>query len=107
MKFLILFLALAFQFNAKADVAVKSNCSAAAEKIALEMYLGTSRVDSRNISSEVQVGFDENSELVFDAKIIEAFSTGHSDIIDTIKYKVIAKGSNETCEILSVTKISN
>lgn len=103
MKFLILIFALAFNVTANAQDSAKSNCAAAAESVAKQMFLGTSNAENRNITTVVQIGYDENSSLVFETLVKELAIDGSA----YAKYKVIAKGSEEACEILSVNKLAN
>lgn len=103
MKFLILIFAMAFNVTANATDAAKSNCASAAESIAKQMFLGTSSAESRNITTTVANGFDDNSSLVFETLVKELAIDGSA----YAKFKAIAKGSDESCEILSVSQISN
>ncbi len=107
MKALVIIFLLAFNVTAQAEVAAKSNCAATAESIAKQMFLGNSSADSRDITTTVANGFDDNSDLVFQAEVAEFSFTGHSYIVQTAKYKAVAKGSEQACEILSVTKLAN
>lgn len=107
MKFLILIFALAFNVPANAQEVAKSNCAAAAELVALQMYRGTSTSQYPLLTSTARESFDENSELVFEVQISNRIFTERSHVVETVRYKLTAKGSNDACEILSATKLAN
>lgn len=107
MKALVVIFVLAFNATAGAAQQSKSNCAATAENVALQMYRGTSTGQYPLLSSTVRASFDENSDLVFEAQISNRIFTEQSHVVETVRYKLVAKGSEEACEILSATKLAN
>lgn len=81
-------------------------CAAASQAVAAKMYIGTSKAENRNINVNVANGFDDNSDLVYAVDIAEVVQNGKMTEFSGASYKVVASGSAERCEIISVRKMS-
>lgn len=106
MKALVLIPLLSFAVSAQAQILDFADCEIAAAKVVRQMVLGTSKASEREIQVTVADGFDDNSDLVYEVESVEKVNMGHMDILDTKNFKVVAKGSEDRCEILSVNKVS-
>jgi hypothetical protein len=104
MKALMLFLV--FSLVMSNAFAKSSACSVAAGKAAKQMYLGTSSTKGRSISTRSNSAFDDNSALVFKVVVTEQISDDEGEVEST-KYKVVARGNQSECQIISATEVSN
>ncbi len=98
----ILFFALVSLLTTPA-LAKRASCSLAAAQVVNAMHAGTAFGNSA-LRSSVRYGFDDNSDLVYIVNVLG--DDGPADR-EPAKYKVVAKGSKDNCQILSAHRLAN